>query len=208
MSDQQVADFLRLQELLADHRPSEGPDAWSWSEHLFSARAVYHHLRQQADSEDPVFLRLWRRAWKSRLPMKIRVFACLLLQKRLMMSSYRQHMAPASATLCALCMGAVEDCAHLFVTCPFASSVWQLARVAQIDISSLEAFWRSIGDGPYRRKAEWQGIFAILLAIWSHRNEVIFRGRSPLIDAIQHDARGLTSLWNRGGLGPSNFVPL
>ena len=140
--------------------------------------------------------------------MKIRVFIGLLLWKRLMTRSYWKLMAPASETECALCTGAVEDCERLFVTCPFASSVWQLARVAQIDISSLKAFWRSIGDGPYRRKAEWQGIFAILWSIWSHRNEVIFRGRSPSVDAIQHNARGLTILWNRGGLGPSTFVPL
>ena len=97
------------------------------------------------------FLRLWRRAWKSRLPMKIRVFVWLLLQKRLMTRSYRQRMAPASETECALCTEAVKDCEHLFVTCLFAASVWQLARVAQIDTSSLEAFWRSIGDGPYRQ---------------------------------------------------------
>ena len=140
--------------------------------------------------------------------MKICVFVWLLLRKHLMTRSYRQRMAPASETECALCTGAVEDCEHLFVTCPFASSVWQLARVAQIDTSSLEAFWRSIGNGAYRRKTEWQGIFAILWSIWSHRNEVIFRGCSPSVDAIQHDARGLTILWNRGGLGPSTFVPL
>ena len=140
--------------------------------------------------------------------MKIRVFVWLLLRKRLMTRSYRQHMTPASETECALCTGAVEDCEHLFVTCPFAASVWQLARVAHIDTSSLEAFWRSISDGPYRRKAEWQGIFAILWSIWSHSNEVIFRGSSPSVDAIQHDARGLAILWNRGRLGPSTFVPL
>ena len=80
--------------------------------------------------------------------------------------------------------------------------------MAQIDTSSLGAFWRSIGNRPYRRKTEWQGIFAILWSIWSHRNEVIFRGRSPSVDAIQHDVRGLTILWNQGGLGPSTFVPL
>ena len=114
--------------------------------------------------EDPTFIRLWRRAWKSRLPLKIWVFVWLLLRRRLMTRAYRQRMAPESTTECALCAGAMEDCEHLFVTCPFASSVWLSTRVAPIDLSSWEAFWRSISDGPYRLKAEWQCIFAFL---WS-----------------------------------------
>ena len=205
MSDQRVIDFLKLQELIADRRPSESNDVWIWNEQCFSARAVYSRLREQAEAEDPAFIRLWRRAWKSRLPMKIRVFIWLLLRRRLMTRAYRQRMAPESTTECALCAGAVEDCEHLFVTCPFASPVWLSARVVQIDISSWEAFWRSISDGPYRSKAEWQSIFAFLWSIWSHRNEVIFRGRSPSVDAIQHDARGLITLWIRGGLRPSTL---
>ena len=155
MSDQRVADFLRLQELIADRRPSEGNDVWIWSKQRFCARAVYSRLREQTEAEDPAFIRLWRQAWKSRLPLKIRVLFWLLLQRRLMTRAYRQRMAPESTTECALCAGAVEGCEHLFVTCPFASSVWLSARVAQIDLFSREAFWRSISDGPYRLKAEW-----------------------------------------------------
>ena len=205
MSDQRVADFLRLQKLLADSRPSEGNDVWIWSEQRFSARAVYSRLREQAAAEDPAFIRQWRWAWKSRIPMKIRVFVWLLLRRRLMTRAYRQRMTPEATTECALCAGAVEDCEHLFVTCPLASSVWLSARVAQIDLSSWEAFWRSINNGPYRSKVEWQHIYANLWSIWSHRNEVIFRGHSPSVDAIQHDARGLITLWIRGGLGPLTF---
>ena len=131
-----MSDFLRLQELIADSRSSEGNDVWIWSEHRFSARAVYSRLQEQAEAEDPAFIRLWQRAWKSHLPMKIRVFVWLLLQRRLMTRVYRQRMAPESTTECALCAGAVEDCEHLFVTCTFASSFWLSARVAQIDLSS------------------------------------------------------------------------
>ena len=64
------------------------------------------------------------------------------------------------------------------------------------------------GWGPFRRAAEWNTIFANLWAIWLHRNEVVFRGRSPSVDAIQHDARGIAYSWNRGGSSLSNFVPL
>ena len=175
------------------------PDAWIWCEPLFSVRAVYKRLRDQMGPEDSAFLRRWRRIWKSGLPMKIRVFAWLLLRRRLLTRSRRRHLIPDAPVECALCARAVDDCEHLFITCPFASAVWRGASVDRLDLSSWEDFWRSIGDGPYRLIAEWQLIFAILWSIWCHRNEVIFRGRTPSVDAIQHDARGMDISWARGG---------
>ena len=71
--------------------------------------------------EDSAFLSRWRRIGKSCLPMKIRVFAWLLL---FLTRSLRQHMIPDALAECALCAGAEEDCEYLFVTCSFASSVW------------------------------------------------------------------------------------
>ena len=166
--DQRVGDLLWLQELLADRQPSDRPDAWIWSEPLFSVRAVYKRLRDQVGPKDSAFLRRWRRIWKSRLPMKIRVFAWLLLRRRLLTRSRRQRMIPDAPTECALCAGAEEDCEHLFVACSFASSVWQRASVARLELSSWEDFWSSIGDGPYQLIMEWQLIFAILWSIWCH----------------------------------------
>ena len=71
--------------------------------------------------------------------------------------------------------------------------------------STADSFWQSISGGPFRRASEWQSIFATLWAIWLHQNEVVFRGRPPSADAIQHDLRGLTYFRNRGGLGLSSF---
>ena len=208
LSDQRAGDLLRLQELLADRQPSDMPDAWIWCEPLFSVRAVYKRLRDQMGPEDFAFLRRWRRIWKSCLPMKIRVFAWLLLRRRLLTRSRRWLLIPDALAECALCARAVEDCEHLFITCPFASSVWRGASVDRLELSSWEDFWRSIGDGPNRLIAEWQRIFAILWSIWCHRNEVIFRGRTPSVDAIQHDARGLDISWSRRGFGLSTIAPL
>ena len=140
LSDQRAVDLLRLQELLVDRQPSQGPDAWIWSEPLFSVRVVYNRLRDQVGLEDLAFLRLWRQVWKSRLPMKIRVFAWLLLCRRLLTRSLHQHMIPDAPAKCALFAREAEDCEHMFVTCSFASSVWRWARVARLELSSWEAF--------------------------------------------------------------------
>ena len=107
-----------------------------------------------------------------------------------------------------LCARAVEDCTHLFFACPLAQEVWQAAGVGRLVGTSEEAFWQSLSGGSFRREAEWQTIFATLWSIWTHRNEVIFRGCTPSADAIQHNAKGFASFLNRGGLGPSTIMPL
>ena len=101
----------------------------------------------------------------------------------------------------------LEDSEHLFVLCPISQAVWWPVGVARPALTSLEDFWRSIGDGPYRRVAEWQLIFATLWSIWINQNDVIFRGRTLAVDAILHDARGLAISWNQGGVDPLTFVP-
>ena len=100
-------------------------------------------------------------------------------------------MLPDSPVECPLCARAVEDCQHLFFACSLAQEVWRAADVGRLVTTSEEAFWQSLCGGAFRREAEWQSIFATLWSIWTHRNEVIFRGCPPSADAIQHNARGL-----------------
>ena len=189
---------MRLQELLANQRPYAGLDAWISSGQFFNVQAVYLRLRERVAPEDPLFLRLWRRVWKSRTPLKIRIFVWLLLRQRLMMRSFRQRMAPESAGDCVLCGANLENCEHLFALCPISQAVWRSVGVARPTLTSLEDFWRSIGDGPYRRAAKWNLIFATLWAIWINRNDVIFRRRTPVVNAILHDTCGLAISWKQG----------
>ena len=118
LSDQRADDLIRMQTLLGDCQLSEGPDAWVWQEPRFSARAVYQRLLEQAATEDPTFLRLWRAAWKSQLLLKIRIFAWLLLRRRLKTRAFLHRVIPDISTGCALCASAEETCEHLFITCP------------------------------------------------------------------------------------------
>ena len=121
LTDQWVAEFLRLQELLGDRRPAEAAqDAWAWSGPRFSARAAYRLLRDQEESEDPLILQPCRLVWKCCLPLKIKVFAWLLARQRLMTRSLRQQMVLNSHMECPLRTGAAEDCSHLFFVCPLA----------------------------------------------------------------------------------------
>ena len=146
--------------------------------------------------------------WKRHIPLKIRIFRWLLLRRRLMTRAVRQRMFPDSLVSCTLCGGGPEDCSHLFFQCSLAQEAWRGAAVARLSVISEEAFWNSLSGDFFRREVDWRRIFATLWVIWIHRNVVVFRGISPSGDAITHTAVGFYLSWYRGGVGPSNFVPL
>ena len=80
LSDQLVAELLRLQEFLVDQSLSEATqDAWVWNCPSFTVPAVYRLLREQGTPEDPRFSQRCRLVWKRRLPLKIKIFAWHLL---------------------------------------------------------------------------------------------------------------------------------
>ena len=121
LSDQRMDDLLNLQSRLAVIRPTvEGRDAWIWRRAIFLVKAVYESLRGQLTVEDAQTLRRCRLIWKRRLPLKIRLFAWLLLRKRLMTRAFRHRMYTDSPVSCPLCNQGVEDCDHLFFQCPLA----------------------------------------------------------------------------------------
>ena len=101
-----------------------------------------------------------------------------------------------------------EDCSHLFFQCSLVQEAWAGAAVARLSVTSEEAFWSSLSGGFFTREANWRRIFATLWAIWIHKIEVVFRGITPSGDAIIHTVEGFYLSWHRGGVGPSNYIPL
>ena len=155
LPDQQVAELISLQELLTHHRLSEAvQDPWIWSGLSFTTRAAYRLLRDQENPEDPLILQRCRLVWKRRLPLKIKVFAWLLLRRRLMTRSMLQRIVLNVLAECPLCARAVEDCQHLFFACPLAQTVWQATGVGRLVVTLEEAFWWSLGGGTFRREVE------------------------------------------------------
>ena len=144
-----------MQELLADRRLSEAvQDMWVWSGPSFTTQAAYKLLRDQENSEDPLILQRCRLVWKRHLPLKIKVFAWLLLRRRLMTRSRLQCMVLDALVECPLCARAVEDCHHLFFVCPLAQTVWQETSAGRLVATSEEEFWRSLGGGTFCREVE------------------------------------------------------
>ena len=145
--------------------------------------------------------------WKQWLPLKIRIFGRLVVRHHLMTRAMRHRLFPGAVVNCPLCDGEVEDCSHLFFTCPMVQEAWRTAGVARLVASSDEEFRSSLIYISFRRQTVWRRVFVTLWAIWIQKNEVIFKGVAPSSDAIQHATGGLLYSWNRGGPGPSQLYP-
>ena len=140
-------------------------DAWEWRGSRFSAREAYRLLSATEPPEDLVVVWRCRLLWRRRISLKIKIFGSLLIRGRLMTRSLRQRFVPEADAGCVMCSDATEDCSHLFFECPLVQPVWTGAALRGIDATSAAAFWRSTCQGPFRREAEWQTIFATLWAI-------------------------------------------
>ena len=87
--------------------------------------------------------------------------------------------------MCMLCGEQEEDCEHLFFKCPIATRVWASQGLSEIKSSSV--FWATI---PRRRRghnADRGRRFAVVWAIWLHRNEVVFEGKAVSSEGIIHE---------------------
>ena len=152
-------------------------------------------------------VRRCRLLWRRRIPLKIKIFGWLLIRGRMTTRALRQRYVPEADAGCVMCSATIEDCTHLFFECPLVQPLWAAAALEGLDTTSADALWGSLCQGPFRREAECRTIFATLWAIWLHRNEIIFRGRLPSTDAVQHEARWIAQSWHLGGTNHAVIDP-
>ena len=57
--------------------------------------------------------------------------------------SHAPRLVPGAVVNCPLCDGEIEDCSHLFITCPMVQEAWRTSGVARLTASSDEEFWSS-----------------------------------------------------------------
>jgi hypothetical protein len=119
-------------------------DAVSWSlepSGRYSTSSMYLCLSHGAT------ITCFRDVWETRVPPKIKIFLWQLIQSRLpSCEQVVKRMGPSNG-LCALC-GDIEDCNHIFFTCPLARFMWAGAR----DV--LQCDWNPAGAGEFLAIAE------------------------------------------------------
>jgi len=106
-------------------RLSDSPDELKWvfaQNGVYSPKAGYKWMMSQKGLENPDW---WAKSlWKLKGPAKSKLFFwCVLLQK-VPTWDFLQRRGRIGPGRCPLCKGSVETAQHLFLLCPFNSSLW------------------------------------------------------------------------------------
>jgi hypothetical protein len=157
--------------------PGVEEDTVSWSidaSGTFTAKSVYLALTQGAS------VTCFKEAWRTRVPPKIRVFLWQLIRGRLPSCDQVAKRHRPSDGRCALCQE-VEDCNHIFFSCPIARMMW--AGVREL----LHCDWNPAGPGEFiaiaqglygpLRRLVWFTFAAQCWTLWTIRNKLTIEGK-------------------------------
>jgi len=173
-------DSYRNDLLNSSVRLSDSPDVLRWifaQNGIYSPKMGYKWLMSQKGWENPSW---WAKPlWKLKGPAKTRLFFwCALLQKVLTWE-FLQRRGRIGPGWCPLCKSSAESVHHLFLSCPFNTSLWaETLRLIKIPYrweghgipDAWEKWWNDAANDKERSIP-----LLITWGTWLARNQVIFK---------------------------------
>jgi len=181
LSSQAHSQFLILQEVIESVSTSIEQDKWSyiWNNSEFSVKKAYKQLSGHSNVHQ-----VYKWLWASSCQCKHKVFFWLIIKDRIstraLLIRKIFHLQDYS---CVLCNNSVdESIIHLLLECPFAIQCWNLVNI-QIDqdlnpFQLLHSFREQLAV-PFFMEI----IILLSWTIWKLRNDFIYRGVNPTIQA-------------------------
>ena len=200
LSQQAYEEFGFLQADLAAVSLQPGvPDVWKtiWKDGVYTANRFYKHC-----FKDVVTTPIYAYIWKSKVILKLKVFAWLLVTDRLNTKDMlrRRHWNVTDDLFCVLCpTHMTENWQHLFFECNFSIRVWNYLQINWLPGNTFEQVFLSA------RKEFHKPFFAevVILAlwhIWKQRNDDIFRKIKPSFRSWKRGfVQDATMHWHRFG---------
>ncbi len=185
------------QSIVASPNPlSKGSVRWRWDRsENFSVKSLYLFL-QNGGVSDHRFHELWR----IRFPLKVKIFAWLVLRGRVSTLDRLRKRGWTGASSCVFCQVEDETVDHLFLGCCVTRSIFLgsfpdlLSHCRSTTVASL---WSAfcLRRGPTRDR-ELLEIAAVWWAVWLERNRRIFDNRIKVVGCVCGDARGFLAWWS------------
>lgn len=190
LSEAANAELHSLQAMVADLTLTNDNDVWQ------NNRSTSLTTKEIYDARFPVQMPSpnWKIIWNCRAPLKVKLFAWLLVRNRLSTRMNLSKKKIVQSASCAICSSGDETANHLFLTCPFAINFWSKVRI-QPAIQDVQLFHR-LSNSPLLPSKHLH-VFYILCfwALWNHRHDVVFRGQQPSLAACLHRAISEATLW-------------
>jgi hypothetical protein len=179
LSQQAYQELLALEVVLDQCQVHDGiADSWStvWKGGVFSSQLYYKYCFSILPD-----VGIFKWIWKSRVIMRIKVFAWLLVSDRLNTKDMlrRRNWNIADNSFCVLCPTHItEDWMHLFFHCNFSARIWHYLQIEWEPGPTLEVIVQD-AMRKFSKPFFSEVVIIALWHIWKQRNEAIFQGIMP-----------------------------
>ena len=133
---------------------------------------------------------IWNKLWNNRTIPKIEIFNWTLMHGRILTGENLEKRGIVGPFRFPLCADAAETINHLFLNCPYATTVWMEVlkrwgngRYLPVHIHECFINWDNLYQGDLNEKkgvkACWMKIPQIICwIVWKERNQRIFQGKT------------------------------
>lgn len=168
------------------------PDSIIWTRDpkgIYSVKNAYNSTLTTAELGRPTPQRHWDKIWKIKLPPKLSLFAWKCLHNGLPLGANLLKKQFKIEGLCPFGCDHEEDDTHLFLTCPMSRAAWFGSPMAYRSTSNPSTNFKVwLSQNLQDINDDNESILTQMLwfcwAIYSHRNEVLFRSKEPKPEAI------------------------
>ncbi|KAF9592870.1 hypothetical protein IFM89_018424 [Coptis chinensis] len=154
----------------------------------FSTKSAFNDTRKKK----PIVL--WSKlVWNSYTHPRVAATAWKLINGCAATDERVQKMGIRLASCCHFCSQSVESLHHILWQCTFAVQLWSwfssCFQMSQPLINFQEASMLSSFWSPYLKQTWNSGLLAGMVAIWKHRNKIVFEGSTPNVDICKKAIR-------------------
>jgi hypothetical protein len=177
LSLDEAEQWVNLVDLIHQVQLNDMPDKVKWNfekSGAYTTQSMYRFLLHRG----VVNMRM-EKVWKSKMPLKIKIFMWLTNHKRIQAGKVLGGMKWKGETKCVVC-GVIESVDHILFKCPLANMTWTGLREAlgwDRQPGNLEDFlshWLPIGSSNYVLKLI--SLAAVLWSLWTTRNKMVMEG--------------------------------
>lgn len=145
---------------------------------IFSVKSLYRYISFGGRTFSQT-----QKLWKSKIPLKVKIFLWLLFQDRLQMTSNLKKRKWKGNENCILC-GVREDSNHLFFTYVLASFVWTCVKGClnwqriPTSLDDFQQFWLD-DRGAHTYHISLFSFAALVWSLWKVRNKMAIEKSFP-----------------------------